>query len=571
MLNWWFIYPHFIKCIFKSDLLALSLSNTFVFYSSIFLFLFLFFFLFFKKTFSFFPIFALICVYDWCLPKMNPTINVGLLNSLSIWHPAILYVSLCLVLCCFFKSSQYLFTSFLFSIIFILLGSWWSAQELLWKGWWNWDGVENSLLVFVLLLFALSHNNKTNIKFTTLSILLLYIYINFGVLNKTNVFKSIHSFTNSLVNNVSVIYICYVFIYFGFFLKKYNKYKVYLWYFSTVCLIFYAHLILFKSYVFSNLNFFFYLNLIFFFYFLIFFKTLLHSALFIALLTGQFKFVFLCVMIQKVTSNNWRYFRQLHFVLLLVIVSFFRIFFFCNFLTTSPTALVHNTQFNVIYANSVFLYSSNCSFDNIFYLRSSVVPIYKNYILSNSSYMFERVDAILNSNKNYKFVLYGGVFNVFIVTEVFYLKQKPRYNYYWNMYLFQTDLTVCQQKNRKITKTINRYNWATKSIYYRKLNFFFTSNQLTIDLRFYKLLLRRIKKKLLKFKAKSFIFIYPNKKTSHKSKNSRMGKGRGINNRFYFRSNKNKPIVIFINFNELRFAKLKLFLSKFFKYKLVVC
>ena len=137
------------------------------------------------------------------------------------------------------------------------------------------------------------------------------------------------------------------------------------------------------------------------------------------------------------------------------------------------------------------------------------------------------------------------------------------------MYTYKPDMLVNQQKFRRTFSKISKYNWITKSITSTKLNFFLLSNQQTVDLRFYKFMLRRFKKKLIKFNVESFLYLLPNNKTSHKSKNSRMGKGKGLNNRFYFRSKRTRPVVVFVNFSFNRFLKLKLFLLKFFSYKLI--
>jgi len=139
------------------------------------------------------------------------------------------------------------------------------------------------------------------------------------------------------------------------------------------------------------------------------------------------------------------------------------------------------------------------------------------------------------------------------------------------MYLFKSDLLVNQQKQRRTPLRISKCSWASKSIWFSKINFFVLSNQLSIDLRLYKLLLRKLKKKLLKLQIKTYVYIIPNNKLSHKSKNSRMGKGKGLNCRFYFRLKQNKPIIVFENLNSFRFLKIKQFLLKFFNYKFFAC
>lgn len=135
------------------------------------------------------------------------------------------------------------------------------------------------------------------------------------------------------------------------------------------------------------------------------------------------------------------------------------------------------------------------------------------------------------------------------------------------MYLFKSDLLVNQQKNRKVPDRSPKFHWYTKSKFSKILNLFFATYYLTVDLRLYKLLLRKLKKKLLRYKVSSFVYIIPNNKKSYKTKNSRMGKGKGLNNRFYFRCKKMKPVLVFNQLSYTRFQKLKIFLSKFFNYK----
>ena len=107
---------------------------------------------------------------------------------------------------------------------------------------------------------------------------------------------------------------------------------------------------------------------------------------------------------------------------------------------------------------------------------------------------------------------------------------------------------------------------------YQKTNqLYILSNQNSVDLRLYKLMLRKLKKKLLNFKVKTFLYMFPNKKKAYKSKNSRMGKGKGMNNRFYFCCKRTRPLIIFLNLNATRFLKLKYFLKKFFDYKYFAC
>lgn len=88
-------------------------------------------------------------------------LNNLLLNTLNHYHPFILYSSFAVLTVVFLmgkaqefyvKSYSYTLyensnqtlsrTSLVISVIALLLGSWWAAQEGTWGGWWNWDTSE---------------------------------------------------------------------------------------------------------------------------------------------------------------------------------------------------------------------------------------------------------------------------------------------------------------------------------------------------------------------------------------------------------------------------------------------
>lgn len=137
------------------------------------------------------------------------------------------------------------------------------------------------------------------------------------------------------------------------------------------------------------------------------------------------------------------------------------------------------------------------------------------------------------------------------------------------MYRFETNFLQNQQKFRRIPHKMMQRHWGSASYWNPHKYVFILTNFLTLDLRFFKFLLRKTKKKLLRLGVKAFINLVPNNKTSHKSKNCRMGKGKGLNNRFYCRLKRSKPAVILHDFSYERFIHFKKFLKKFFNYKYV--
>lgn len=139
------------------------------------------------------------------------------------------------------------------------------------------------------------------------------------------------------------------------------------------------------------------------------------------------------------------------------------------------------------------------------------------------------------------------------------------------MYIFKTNNLQNQQKYRKILKSINKCNFINKSINQRRCFFFIKNNIQSIDLRLYKFILRKTKKKLNKKNIKTYIYLKPNKKSSNKSNNSRMGKGKGMFNRFYCKLTMIKPIFVFVNLSLKRKTKFKLYIQKYVKYTFLIC
>lgn len=175
-------------------------------------------------------------------------INSALLNGVLNIHPWLVFTLYSLLLCFFIvwiyklntsQSSKNIF--FLFkskqsglwtlAFIFIILGSYWSFQELSWGGWWNWDVVELTSLNFFLFVGFIAHlgfltTPKSQKIFLTH--LLVLIFLTTFILVRYNIISSIHAFVNSQVSKTNLVKIIVITVYFitctlYFFPKLFKK------------------------------------------------------------------------------------------------------------------------------------------------------------------------------------------------------------------------------------------------------------------------------------------------------------------------------------------------------------
>ena len=130
-----------------------------------------------------------------------------------------------------------------------------------------------------------------------------------------------------------------------------------------------------------------------------------------------------------------------------------------------------------------------------------------------------------------------------------------------------------KDKNKKPTSFKKRYKESFK---FSKLHFgdsgmFFCKNYRLEDIYFFELK-RKIKyifkyKKNLKTKKKFWVFLNKNSPISKKSKNARMGKGKGLFVRLCYRLRKNSVFFEFKNVNKIILNKIRKYISKKFFFK----
>lgn len=109
-------------------------------------------------------------------------------NSLALIHPT-LYL--------YFFTHKDRFSGSLKAILLLLtifFGSWWAHQELNWGGYWNWDIIETSSLLFFVLLLIWIHTNYSTKAYTCIWSDKLWFYWLIFIWLKIHPISSVHSF-----------------------------------------------------------------------------------------------------------------------------------------------------------------------------------------------------------------------------------------------------------------------------------------------------------------------------------------------------------------------------------------
>lgn len=139
---------------------------------------------------------------------------IALHNSLFVYHPISLYITL-IILFCYLKHEKKIIitTNYIIWVSFIL-GGYWASQEFNWGGWWNWDSLEMGIL-FTLIYFLFKIHLPLNtylLKFFNLNI--LFYFICYWMFNKLGLTISIHAFVK---NNFFYKYINFIYIFINFY------------------------------------------------------------------------------------------------------------------------------------------------------------------------------------------------------------------------------------------------------------------------------------------------------------------------------------------------------------------
>lgn len=129
---------------------------------------------------------------DFIHTYASKSFSLGLSNNVSGKHPVFLI---------YFYNLQLSHTNLFMknSLLLLLLGSYWSANEFNWGGYWSFDFVETSLLVIIFYNTLLFHKNFTQ-SFNT-NPFYFQEFLFFFLFLKFNSVDSIHSFISSSPNN----------------------------------------------------------------------------------------------------------------------------------------------------------------------------------------------------------------------------------------------------------------------------------------------------------------------------------------------------------------------------------
>ena len=127
-------------------------------------------------------------------------------------------------------------------------------------------------------------------------------------------------------------------------------------------------------------------------------------------------------------------------------------------------------------------------------------------------------------------------------------------------------------KNRRMAKFIydNKYfNFLNTKLVYNRVSYIFNRFSLFLELKIYKFFIKKLRRMSKRKHFKSFLNICCNHYFSRKSKNSRMGKGKGKFVRYVYRTISLKPVFTFIRISKKRLIKFTIYLNKKTKSKFI--
>lgn len=121
---------------------------------------------------------------------------------------------------------------------------------------------------------------------------------------------------------------------------------------------------------------------------------------------------------------------------------------------------------------------------------------------------------------------------------------------------------VLQKNRKKIIKTFFFEKFLfLKSSQKNKSYFIFSKNTFFIELKVLKKIIKSLRKLIRKKKFKAYLYFCANYAWFKKSKNARMGRGKGRFNRFVFLTQSIKPLLIFQKISKNRVIKFKKMLN----------
>lgn len=381
--------------------------------------------------------------------------------------------------------------------------------------------------------------------------LMLFIFV---TINRTPLFSSQHTFSSSFIFNINSYFILFVFFiaiiwYLNYFFFNKNIKKM-----NTINYIFF--ILFFTS---------FYVFCISLFNFNIFnitdnlFKPLTLLGFFFFETINKFFFFFENTnsyiynnIVYKLIKYKNKLLNKSHDFILTIIVF---LVIFCNSVVLSTTKTYHHNQSICIIKNTNL--DCKCIKTLFFSIKNNLffsVDIHNNLFVLYSS-----LDNCIGEIMYFiNFGFSNLFFFIFFSKVIVYIKTKKYLNF----------LYLNKIKNVSISKFKKRKNprlFFKKKLFdclFNKLNYIYCSKTMLIEMKYYRFFFLKLRKLSKKRGFLSFVFVRCNHCFSKKSKNARMGKGKGKFLRYVSSQKKLKPIFGFLGISFLRFKNFYLYINK---------
>jgi hypothetical protein len=459
------------------------------------------------------------------LDYYSQNLNNALTNSIAFFHPLLLYtyITFSALSYFFYRPNFFFYKTIDYSINIniilytLFLSSCWSSQEIFWNGFWNWDMVEISLINFVVIYIFFNHTKRNFSYYLIYKNYFLICMFFFISSNKTNLIFSQHSFSTSFLFKVDILlyFILISFFYIKLYRFLFNNSFYLIGFFYFGFLIIYTYYIFYKykyniKGTTTQIQMYFYL----FFYFL-FGYSYSNQSFYFTNKSILFNFKF-----KKKKNFLFLFSHYSYLAIILIIIDF------------SNSINFYFDYHSFFY--KVFLIQNNLTtnLNSFFYNR---VPLSFFKVHLNNSIAFYFIN-----NQDVPF-LYINSTNKLYLNKIKIQKKIKRFK--------KRRSLSCSYKSTMFNLHSNKTRLPTWSYVFSRLSMF-------IELKFYKFFIFKLRRLSRRKKFKSFVNICCNHCFSKKSKNSRMGKGKGKFVRYVYRSLPMKPIFSFYRMSKVRINKL---------------
>lgn len=143
---------------------------------------------------------------------------IALHNTLFIYHPISLYITVIILLFVVKREKKYLNLIYILCWFSFILGGYWASQEFNWGGWWNWDALEMGILFTLIYLLIKIHVNWNFFLCKYTNTLIILFFSSYWIFNKLGLTISIHSFVKNtfFLKYMHILYLCFFVTYLAF-------------------------------------------------------------------------------------------------------------------------------------------------------------------------------------------------------------------------------------------------------------------------------------------------------------------------------------------------------------------